>query len=90
MNALTQVSGVGKKTAELMGLELSDKVADLAVGTGGPDGADAAGPGVQEAVGALVALGYSFVDADTAVRRAVAEGETAGTEELIRRALAKR
>ncbi len=90
VSALTQVSGVGKKTAQLIVLALSDKVADLAVATGAPDGADAAGPQVQEAVGALVALGYSFVDADAAVRRVVAEGETAGTEELIRRALTKR
>ncbi len=88
--ALTQVSGVGKKTAELIVLELADKVQDLAVEAGGSDGADGTGPRVQEAVGALVALGYSFVDADAAVRRALAEGEAAGTEELIRRALAKR
>jgi Holliday junction DNA helicase RuvA len=88
--ALTQVSGVGKKTAELIVLELADKVQDLAVEAGGPVRADGTGPRVQEAVGALVALGYSFVDADAAVRRAVTEGEAAGTEELIRRALAKR
>ena len=90
VNALTQVSGVGKKTAELIVLELADKVEDLAVEAGGPDGSDGTGPRVQEAVGALVALGYSFVDADAAVRSAVTEGEGAGTEELIRRALAKR
>ena len=88
--ALTQVSGVGKKTAELIVLELADKVQDLAVEAGRPDGSDGTGPRVQEAVGALVALGYSFVEADAAVRRAVSEGEAAGTEELIRRALAKR
>jgi Holliday junction DNA helicase RuvA len=88
--ALMQVSGVGKKTAELIVLELADKVQDLAVEAGSPDGSDGTGPRVQEAVGALVALGYSFVEADAAVRRAVSEGETAGTEDLIRRALAKR
>ena len=75
-------------------LELADKVTDLAVGAGGaggPDGSGAeTGPGAQEAVGALVALGYSFVDADAAVRRALGEGEATGTDELVRRALAKR
>ena len=91
VNALMQVSGVGKKTAELIVLELADKVADLAAGAGGPDGSGAeTGPGAQEAVGALVALGYSFVDADAAVRRALGEGEATGTDELVRRALAKR
>ena len=91
VNALKQVSGVGKKTAERIVLELADKVEDLAVGAAGPDGArGGASPGAQEAVGALVALGYSFVDADAAVRRSLAEGEAAGTDELVRRALAKR
>ena len=89
--ALTQVSGVGKKTAELIVLELADKVRDLAVEAGGPDSSGGgAGPGAQEAVAALVALGYSFVDADAAVRRALAEDEGAGTDELVRRALARR
>jgi len=94
VNALMQVSGVGKKTAELIVLELADKVADLAAGAGGAGGPDGSGgetgPGAQEAVGALVALGYSFVDADAAVRRALGEGEATGTDELVRRALAKR
>ena len=87
VTALTQVNGVGKKTAELIVLELADKVEDLAVEAAGPDGVDGRGPRVQEAVGALVALGYSFVDADAAVRRSLAEGEAAGTDELVRRAL---
>ena len=91
VNALTQVSGVGKKTAELIVLELADKVEDLAVKVAGADGAgDGAAPGAQEAVGALVALGYSFVDADAAVRRSLAEGRAVGTDELVRRALVKR
>ena len=89
--ALTQVSGVGKKTAELIVLELADKVRDLAVEAGGLDrSGGGAGPSAQEAVAALVGLGYSFVDADAAVRRALAEDEGAGTDELVRRALARR
>lgn len=91
VNALRQVSGVGKKTAERIVLELADKVEDLAVAAAGPDGArGGVGPGAREAVGALVALGYSFVDADAAVRRALTEDEAASTDELVRRALAKR
>ena len=91
VNALTQVSGVGKKTAERIVLELADKVEDLALEAAGADGArGGAAPGAQEAVGALVALGYSFVDADAAVRRSLAEGDVAGTDELVRRALAER
>ena len=86
--ALTQVSGVGKKTAERIILELADKVEDLAIGPEGEPGGPPAG--AQEAVAALVTLGYSFPDADAAVRNALAEGEAESIDELIRRALAKR
>ncbi len=88
VNALQQVSGVGKKTAERIVLELADKVEDLAAA-----GLDGSGPGTtpgaQEAVAALVALGYSLVDADAAVRGALTRGEPESTDELIRRALAE-
>lgn len=87
VNALKQVSGVGKKTAERLALELADKVQDLAVG--GADAGESAAPGAQEAVAALVALGYAFTDADDAVR-AVLEGSGASSaDELIRKALQK-
>jgi len=86
ITALTQVSGVGKKTAERLALELSDKVTDLAIAadTGGPI---TKASGAQEAVAALVALGYTFADADTAVRSVLESGAVSGADELIRKAL---
>ena len=85
--ALTQVSGVGKKTAERIALELADRVLDLVVAG---DGATSHVAGhTQEAVAALVALGYTFADADTAIRRALEQGEPEDREDLIRRALSK-
>ncbi len=84
--ALRQVSGVGKKTAERLVLDLADKVADLAVHRGAGDGAPAS-PGSQDAVAALVALGFTFADADAAVGAVLAQGEVASTDELIRKAL---
>lgn len=83
--ALTQVTGIGKKKAEKFALELADKVADLAIVTPMAPG-DASG--AQEAVQALVSLGYSFGDADQAVRVVLEAGTPDTTEELIRRALA--
>ncbi|MBT8338308.1 MAG: Holliday junction branch migration protein RuvA [Gemmatimonadetes bacterium] len=83
--ALQQVSGVGRKTAERIVLDLADKVTDLAVG-GGPS-TSTPGAGAQAAVAALVALGYSFGDADTAVRAVLSAGDVESTDELIRRAL---
>lgn len=84
--ALRQVPKVGKKLAETIVLELSDKVDDLVelgVVEGGPTGA------AQQAVQALISLGYSFGDADRAVRDVLEAGAPDSTEELIRRALAK-
>ena len=83
--ALEQVSGIGKKKAEKIVLDLADKVDDLVVVTpSSPESACAA----QEAVQALVALGYSFTDADEAVRAVLEAGTPNDTEDLIRRALA--
>lgn len=90
--ALVQVSGIGKKTAEKLVLELSDRVKDLA------EMAEAAGAGAleegevglaQSAVQALVALGMPYAQADAAVRGALDDGEPTGADELIRRALAR-
>jgi holliday junction DNA helicase RuvA len=88
--ALQQVSGVGKKKAEKIALELSDKMEDLAILT--PSGGSGArgGAGTQEAVKALVALGYTFADADQAVRAVLVEGVPDSTDALIRKALAGR
>jgi len=84
--ALAQVSGVGKKTAERLALELSDKMEDLELA--GSEG-DRPSDGAQEAVQALIALGMSFQAADRAVRAALDGGGPMSTEELIRKALAQ-
>lgn len=85
ITALTQVSGIGKKTAERIVIDLADKVKDIAASSGaGGSGGDM----VQGAVAALVALGYDFTRADSAVRAALADdAEPGSTDELIRRAL---
>ncbi|MDX1647763.1 MAG: Holliday junction branch migration protein RuvA [Longimicrobiales bacterium] len=83
--ALRQVSGIGKKTAERIALELGDKVDDLAILTPSDDGERPRG--AQEAVQALVALGYSFAEADRAVRSVLEAGDVDDTDELVRRAL---
>ena len=94
VTALQQVSGIGRKKAEMIVLALADKVAELAVSLagveGGAGGAESAAGSVQAAVAALVALGFSFADADAAVRGALAEGEADSTDELVRRALRSR
>lgn len=83
--ALQQVSGIGRKKAEKLVLELADRVADLAIVTPLRPGM---GGGAQAALQALVSLGFSYGDADKAIRGALEAGAADSTEELIRRALA--
>lgn len=82
VGALSSVPGIGKKTAERIILELRDRLRDLA-GTGA---SAAAGP-TEQAVQALVNLGYGANDAERAVRDAVADDGTQQTVDLIRGAL---
>lgn len=84
--SLTAVSGVGKKTAERIAVELSNKLDDLAFA---PSALAPRTPGVEEAMRALIALGITQLDADRAVRAAVAEHGNVSAPELIRHALAR-
>ena len=90
---LTGVKGLGKKTAERIILELKDKLkAQLGASASvaaTPVAAAVAGNGnaglMQDAVGALVVLGYKDQEAADAVAAAYEEG--IGLEDLIRKAL---
>jgi Holliday junction DNA helicase RuvA len=81
---LASVSGIGKKTAERLALELADKMGELGEGAAAP----VAGP-AEAAVRALERLGYSPAEADKAVRQVLAgDGDVAGDPAaLVRRAL---
>ena len=81
--ALCTVSGIGKKKAERMVLELKDRMRDLEV-EGGADSMDSAG---DRAIRALVKLGYGQLEADGAVRSVLASNGTADTAEVLRGAL---
>lgn len=90
VQSLTAVSGVGKKTAQRLILELKEQMGAIAAqqteegaGPALPSGENAAG---SEAVAALMVLGYSAVEASKAVSAAEKTGATA-TPELIREAL---
>lgn len=84
---LTGISGVGKKTAERMILELKDKVVDIAAAEGAEEGARLTTSG-EDAVKALIALGIGRRAAEGAVRRSLADHPGAPAPELTRHALA--
>ena len=88
---LQSVPRVGRKKAEQMILDLTDKLDDLeGTGPATASGPRPEGAGADDAIRALVSLGYSAVDAERAVRTALDEsGKGLPATELIRRALAK-
>ncbi|MDD9873983.1 MAG: Holliday junction branch migration protein RuvA [Gammaproteobacteria bacterium] len=84
---LTRVPGIGAKTAERMILDMRDRIS-----APGPAGErdDPAHPAasqspVQDAVGALIALGYKAAEATKAVR--AVEAKSGERDDLIRNAL---
>jgi holliday junction DNA helicase RuvA len=80
---LSSVSGIGKKTAERLALELADKMGEVE-----PGEAPVAGP-AEAAVRALERLGYAPAEADKAVRQVLAGngGVANDSAALVRRAL---
>jgi len=80
--ALSTVNGIGKKRAEKLVVELSDRFADLSTVPAAepPRASDAA-------VRALTGLGYAPAAADEAVRAVLAAGGEAAVEAVVRRAL---
>ncbi|MBP1633718.1 MAG: ruvA [Acidobacteria bacterium] len=88
VHRLTRIPGVGKKTAERIGLELKDRLPrDLAAAAGG-DARAREGAVRSDLVSALLNLGYHRPLAEKAADAALeAEGEAATFERTLRRAL---
>ncbi len=88
--ALTAISGIGKKLAERLVLELREKIARTEIGGEPPAGPPDEQIRVRrEALMALVSLGFTRTAADKALRAAIEEkeGPTAPLETLIKLAL---
>lgn len=86
---LTKIPGVGKKTAERIGLELKDRLPQIAIEAAAP----APGTGRPEdqlrddLLSALVNLGYQAASAEKAIDRVVKASPDAGFEQVLREAL---
>jgi Holliday junction DNA helicase RuvA len=92
VKTLSQISGIGRKTAERIVVELKDKI-----GAAGAWEALSAQRGLSEddqkvndAVLALMALGFKQIEAHDSVRAALsAQGQQATVEDLVRASLKK-
>ena len=80
---LSSVSGVGRKTAERICLDLKDKVAGAGSASAGGTAPVAPADPHREARDALVALGYTVIDAEAALQDA-----DGSTEDRVKAGLA--
>ena len=88
---LSSVSGIGRKTAERMVVELKDKISEgeaIEAVAGAEEPTDLR---ARDAILALIALGYKQAEAQAAVRQIMPGlAPDAGVEDLVRKALASR
>jgi Holliday junction DNA helicase RuvA len=92
IKSLSQISGVGKKTAERIVVELRDKVGAAGAWEASSEqrGLSAGDQRINDAVLALLALGFKQAEAHETVRAAQAMlGAQATVEELVRASLKK-
>jgi Holliday junction DNA helicase RuvA len=90
LDKLATVSGIGKKSAARLVLELKDKVAKLSLSVGGVTVVESSGSSrlQEDALSALVNLGYRPADVKDIVKRLLpTEGETRSLKDMIREAL---
>ena len=87
---LSQISGLGKKTAERIVVELKDKLKHLTVGSSQKEETtQSTSTHTNDAVAALVSLGYKAADASKRVEAAAKMlGDQTSLDRLIRAALA--
>jgi len=82
---LASVSGIGKKTAERLALELADKLGEFEEVA--KASATASGGATEAALHALEGLGYATAEADRALRQVLSADGGGDAETLVRRAL---
>lgn len=83
---LTRIPGVGRKTAERLVLELKDKM-PARVTPADTSAAESSGTSRDDLLSALAHLGYSRVEAERGVERAMKEDGGGRFEDLLRRSL---
>jgi holliday junction DNA helicase RuvA len=89
VTALARISGLGKKTAERIILELKDRVGVAAAWEAASSTRNAEQEKFSDALLALLSLGFKQVEAQKALREVQGQIPDADTEALVRQALKK-
>jgi Holliday junction DNA helicase RuvA len=90
---LNSIPGIGKKTAERIVIELRDKINTITAGVAEPSKATDVSPApsgnevYDDAVSALVNLGYQRAAAEKSINQAMQEGTEMSVQKLLRRSL---
>ena len=92
---LTRIRGIGNRTAQQILLDLKDKAAEIrgtaagraAGGTGALEPGPTKDPAIEDAVAALVSIGYADKEARASVERASKKVDRHDLEKLVRTAL---
>ena len=90
ITSLVRVPRVGRKKAEQIILDLADKIDGVGGAPGAPStAAGTVGSPADDAIRALISLGYNQGDADRAVRAIVSSKTATETSAIVRAALAR-
>ncbi len=87
--ALASISGIGKKTAQRLIVELKDKLKSIYLETGGEENQTQRTLGIsgEEALMALLSLGYKRSQAERAIKKVQQADKSLTVEEMIKQAL---
>ncbi len=87
ISTLSTIPGVGRKTAERLALELKDKLSELNLEPAAASGVTPTNGLQEDAVSALVNLGYKKAQAEQALKKVWRDEAKPSLEELIRDSL---
>jgi len=87
---LTKISGIGKKTAQRLIVELKEKLQKSEVLVGKPMPSAKTADAIEQALAALMSLGYDRIEAREAVQKVNPGKKKLSVEELVKQALSNK
>ena len=90
LTLLTKISGIGKKTAQRLIVELKEKLQKSEVLVGKPMPSAKTADAIEQALAALMSLGYDRMEAREAVQKVNPGKKKLSVEELVKQALSNK